>query len=231
MGSVESGADSAEFWNEVWDTADPSEASHDGLLESIASGLAPGRALDIGCGASGNAIWLAERGWQVAGLDFSEVAVEKGRKMAASRGLDVEFIVADASTYRPDTLCRLITSFYIQLPPAQRRQMLSNAANALAPGGRLVFVSHDKSSPPSGWDTDELDTLTTPDEVAAELPDLVIERAEVIEVTGAHMTHMPTPDKEHAHKGHEHHPPEHSEAAKLDSHGGSTVVVARKPIV
>ena len=44
--------------------------------------LPPGRALDLACGEGRNARWLAERGWQVTAMDFSPVAIEKGRRLA-----------------------------------------------------------------------------------------------------------------------------------------------------
>ena len=230
MDSGTPNTDRVEFWNEVWDTVDPSETSHDALLQSVASEMRPGRALDVGCGAGGNAIWLAERGWEVTGLDFSEVAVQKCKEVAANRGLSIEFIASDASTYEPKAQYQLVISFYIQLPPDQRRQILSNAASALAPGGKLLFVSHDRSAPPPGWDADELNSLTTPDEVVVELPSLRIERAEVIEEIGAHMADMPDPEEgdDHHHGSHGHHSGDSSEG-ECHSHGASTVVVAMRP--
>ena len=234
MGNRESTADTAEFWNDVWHTADLSDEGHDDMLESIVSGLAPGRALDLGCGAGGNVVWLAKHGWQATGVDFSEVAVRKARELVAKHGLDATFVAADASTYQPESQPQLITSFYIQLPPHQRIRMLSNAAASLAPGGKLVFVSHDVSTPPSGWNADELDSLTTPDEIVAELPGLQIERAEVMDEVGAHMTHMPNSDEDenHERERHEAQPSEHSEEEghHSHSHGGSTVIVAMKPL-
>ncbi len=229
MNHESSGSDTVEFWNEVWDTVDFSESGHDALLESVVSGLMPGRALDIGCGAGGNVMWLAERGWLATGVDFSEVAVQKARQLASSRGLDAEFIAADASTYRPSAQFQLITSFYIQLPPEQRRRMLSNASDALAPGGRLMFVSHDVSAPPSGWNENDLNSLTTTHEIVEELKELEIERAEVVGESGAHMTHMPDQGEEHDPESQGFHSRGHCEGAEAHHHGGSTVVVAVKP--
>ena len=228
MGSETTDAERAErieFWDEVWEDADASRAGHDGVLESVASGLAPGRALEIGCGMGGNAAWLAGQGWQVTGIDFSEVAIGKCREMAAMRGLDVEFLVEDAFTYRPDAPCQLVTAFYMQFPPDDRRRMLANMAGALAPGGTLLFVSHDKSSPPSGWDDEALESLTTPEEIVADLAGFRIERAEVIEDAGAHMSDMPEPDEEGHGDGRTR---GDDGAGEHHSHGGSAVVVAVK---
>ncbi len=46
--------------------------------------LPPGRALDLACGEGRNSIWLAQRGWQVTGIDFSHEAIRKARTLAAS---------------------------------------------------------------------------------------------------------------------------------------------------
>ncbi len=52
--------------------------------------LAPGTALDLACGEGRNAVWLAEQGWRATGVDFSAVALAKGRRMAEQRGVTVE---------------------------------------------------------------------------------------------------------------------------------------------
>ena len=219
--------DAVEFWNEVWGTSDHTDDDHDALLEVYVRGLTPGRALEFGCGTGGNALWLAEQGWRVTAIDYSDVAICKAGERAESRALDAKFVVADASTYRPKGQYDLITSFYIQMPPEQRVRMLLNSVESLAPGGVLLFVSHDKSAPPSGWNDDDLDSLTTPDEVAAEIPGLRIDQAVVLKESGAHMSQMTEPDEE---DGHEHHGGPHEDTEETGhSHGASTVVVAVKP--
>ena len=170
-------SDTKEFWDEMWSRMDDTGSDSNKLLLAEVSGMPPGRALEIGCGTGGNALWLAKQGWQVTALDFSTVAVDKARKSAASNGVDVGFVVGDASTYQPEGQFDLIATFYIQLFPEQRRQMLTWAVKALAPGGTLLFVSHDRSSPPSGWSEEDLLSLTTPEEIVAELPGLQIEHA------------------------------------------------------
>ncbi|MCY4653771.1 MAG: methyltransferase domain-containing protein [Dehalococcoidia bacterium] len=216
---MRSDTDTVEFWNDTWSEAGHTFSHYDQALMDCAGNLEPGRALDLGCGSGGNAVWLAERGWQVTGVDFSEVAIEKARTRAADKQVEVEFVVSDATAYRPDGLYDLITSFYIHLWPEQRARMLANAAEALAPGGRILFVSHDKSSPPSGWIRKDLGSLTTPDEVAAELPSLRIERAQVVEESAAHAECRPGHEETEDHDDHE--PGQHS-------HGATTVVVGGK---
>lgn len=72
-----------------WDTGTPDPQ----LVEMIDShAVTPGRALEIGCGTGTNAIFLAQRGFEVLGVDISEVAIEKAR--AKARG-PCRFEVAD----------------------------------------------------------------------------------------------------------------------------------------
>ncbi|MGN0125059.1 MAG: class I SAM-dependent methyltransferase, partial [Rhodococcus sp. (in: high G+C Gram-positive bacteria)] len=52
------------------------------IVEHVAS-LPHGRALDLGCGEGRHSLWLATRGWEVVGVDFSEVALDKARRIAA----------------------------------------------------------------------------------------------------------------------------------------------------
>ena len=218
--------DTIESWNEIWEKADYAAAVHDAVLEDIAGRLEPGRALEIGCGVGANALWLAERGWKATAVDYSDVAIRKASELAAARGLDAEFLVDDATTFRPEGRFDLITSFYIQLPPEHRARMLANSAASLAPGGTLLFVGHDKSAPPPGWSDDDLESLATPDEVVAELPGLEVLQASLIEDDGAHMSHMPDPDEE---EGHENDEPHEADEHEGHSHGASTLVVARRP--
>ena len=192
----------AAFWNEIWDGSDPECAAPDAILAAETADMPPGSALDLGCGDGGNAVWLAKRGWRVTALDFSRSAIRAGKRLAERERVDVEFITADAAAHKPQSRYDLIISFYIQLQPAQRAAMLSNAAAALKPGGTLLIVAHDRSTPPSGWSERDLLTLVNPDEIAAELAGLLrIERALVIESeVGAHAA----PTDESAQTAHSH---------------------------
>ena len=116
------------------------------LLEE-AAGLPPGRALDLGCGEGRNAVWLAQRGWEVTGVDFSAVGIEKARMLATERGLYLQWIVADLLAYQPEQRAfDLVLVLYLQLPAEQRRQIVSRAADAVAPAGMLLIVAHDSEN-------------------------------------------------------------------------------------
>ena len=195
----------------------------DTLVEQV-NDLSPGRALEIGCGTGGNAIWLAEKGWKVTAVDYSDVAIGKARQRAKERGVSPDFVVADASTYQLDGQYDLVTSFYIQLPSELRKKTLAVAMKALVPGGTLLFVSHDKTSPPSGWSDEDVLTLTTPEQIVAEIPGLDIEQAYVKkEVSGA---------PAHSQEPHEHHDSHQIFGASLDAsyETSSTIVIATKPM-
>ena len=213
--------DTPEFWNEIWADIEDCGSGSDEILVDQVGRLAPGRALDIGCGTGGNSMWLAELGWQVTAVDYSVVAIKKGKRLAAERGVNVEFVVADASQYQPQGHYDLITCFYIQMFPQQRVNMLAKMSKALAPEDTFLFVSHDKSGPPSDWSEEDLLSLTTPEEIVAELAELQIKQAFVLnhDAEGSHASHV-------HHDGGQQEPHE-----PHDAHGSSsTIVMAIRPV-
>ncbi|MFC4783383.1 SAM-dependent methyltransferase [Nocardioides sp. MAHUQ-72] len=111
-------------------------------------GLAPGRAVDLAAGEGRNAIWLAERGWDVTAVDFSEVGLAKGRRLVADRELtgSVTWVCADATTWQPDTAYDVAVVAYLQLPVDERRAAVRNAFAALRPGGTFLLVAHDSTN-------------------------------------------------------------------------------------
>jgi len=69
------------------------------LVVRIASGLLPGRALDIASGPGRHAIWLAQRGWQVTAVDKSTVAIDMLRHRAAEKGVSIDSRIADLENH------------------------------------------------------------------------------------------------------------------------------------
>ena len=109
------------------------------------TGLPPGDALDLACGEGRNALWLAGLGWRVTALDFSGVAVERGRRLAEEAGLEVTWQVGDAlSAPLPDV--DLVVLAYLQLPPAERRSVVRRAWGCLRAGGTFLLVAHDTTN-------------------------------------------------------------------------------------
>lgn len=153
------------------------------FLVSEAADLRPGRALDLACGEGRNAVWLAQQGWQVTGVDFSAVALEKARHLAAASGVEAEWIVADLLGYRPEVgAFDLVLLFYLQVPAAQRREIVRAAADAVASGGTFLLVAHDRSNLELGHGgPQEPAVLYSAGDVVADLGGLRIERAECVE--------------------------------------------------
>lgn len=120
-------------------------------LAAVVGALKPGQALELGCGEGGDAIWLAQNGWRVTAVDISPTAIARARTAATDRGIDesqVRWVTADlASWSEPDGYDLVTASFLhsdVELP---RTEILRNAASQVAPGGRLLIISH-ASRPP-----------------------------------------------------------------------------------
>lgn len=112
------------------------------LAEEVAT-LAPGRALDIGCGEGRNAIYLAEQGWDVTAIDFSAVGVEKGAKIAAKRGVTVNWIVGDIGETQFPGSFDLVAVMFVHTDPEFRTMWLPRAIATIAPGGTFIYIGHD----------------------------------------------------------------------------------------
>ena len=155
------------------------------FLVGEADDLRPGRALDLACGEGRNAVWLAEQGWRVTGVDFSDVALAKARELAAARGVEADWVQADLLDYRPERRAYdLVLLFYLQLPADQRREIVRAAADAVAAGGTLLVVAHDSSNLEHGHGgPKEAAVLYTAADVVSDLDGsrLEIERAEWVE--------------------------------------------------
>ena len=150
------------------------------FLVNEVTGLSPGRALDVACGEGRNALWLAERGWDVTAFDFSPVAIEKARARSAEVGANIDWRVADA-TADIDGTYDLILYLYLHLPREQIKASLALAKKALAPGGTLLIVGHDIRNIKEGiGGPQDASILFGPQDFEAMLADLQIEKAETV---------------------------------------------------
>ena len=146
-GSIRPGFAEAD-WNErytgrelVW-TAEPNR-----LFAAEIADLPAGRALDLACGEGRNAVWLAERGWRVTGVDFAAVGLAKARDLAASRGVEVDWVHADLLQYEPEAgVFDLVAILYLQVPHDELDVVLRRAATAVARGGTLLVLGHDTTN-------------------------------------------------------------------------------------
>ncbi|MGE3619773.1 MAG: FAD-dependent oxidoreductase [Acidimicrobiia bacterium] len=116
-----------------------------GSLVHEVGGLAPGRALDVGAGEGGDALWLAEQGWRVTASDISRRALDRLATEAGRRGRSVECQHADANALDPfeARAYDLVTAHYASIPRTPDDRAVGNVLDAVAPGGTLLVVSHD----------------------------------------------------------------------------------------
>jgi SAM-dependent methyltransferase len=147
--------------------------------------LPPGRAIDLGTGEGRNAIWLAERGFTVTAVDFSKVGLARAAGLAAARGVSVDWVHADLLNYRPAAgAYDLVLIAYIQLPADRLTALARTAAAALAPGGTLLAIGHDRDNLTRGHGgPQDLSVLWTADLVTAGLDGLTVQQAGQVDRT------------------------------------------------
>lgn len=120
-------------------------STSDVIAELEASGTAlPGTALDLGCGEGGDALWLAGRGWTVTGIDLSATAITRARHAARAARLDAATFVAGEIDDTDLGTFDLVTASFLHSwdPEFSRIRLLRSALRHVAPGGRLLSVSH-----------------------------------------------------------------------------------------
>ncbi len=175
------GDEAALFWEKHYGARRGWDQRVNPLLAETAEPLRPGVALDLGCGAGGDALWLARHGWQVTAVDLSTTAVERVRERARELGVGDRIATEQHDLARsfPSGEFDLVSAQYLHTPFAlPRSQVLRTAARALRPGGLLLIVDHGSTAPWS-WNQDPDTHYPTPTEIAAEL-DLDPERWPVL---------------------------------------------------
>ncbi len=149
------------------------------------AGLKPGTALELASGSGTNAVWLAQQGWRTTAVDWSPVGLANGKAKADAAGVTVDWLERDLFGWTPPARAfDLVVLVYLHLPVDERVPVYARAAAAVAPGGRLLIVGHDRLHCAEGHGGPDPDRLFTADEIAAALqasdPTLVAERAEVV---------------------------------------------------
>ncbi len=130
-------------WNESyaagqlpWDTGQPEPL----LVEFVTSGaVTPGPTLEIGAGTGTNAIWMAERGFDVLGVDVSPLAVERANAKMEGHALRCRFAACDFLAAPPPAVPFQFVfdrgCFHVFDEPDERRRFAEQVADALGPGG------------------------------------------------------------------------------------------------
>ncbi|MCC7441035.1 MAG: methyltransferase domain-containing protein [Bdellovibrionales bacterium] len=100
--------------------------------------LPVGRALDIAMGEGRNAVYLAQKGFQVDGVDISDVALRKARRLAREHNVPIRAINADLRDYviQPGAYEVILDIQYLQ------RSLIPQIQRGLKPGGVVVFENH-----------------------------------------------------------------------------------------
>ncbi|MCT9820685.1 methyltransferase domain-containing protein [Microbacterium sp. W1N] len=152
---------------------------------AVVAELAAGSVLEIGCGEGADAVWMAEHGWTVTAVDVSATAIARARAAASDRGLHIDFVAADADADLPAGSFDLVVSSFLHSWETDfpRIGILRAAAARVAPGGRMLAVSH--AAPPP-WARElpaHLPPMRTPSEelalLALDPADWTVEAAEV----------------------------------------------------
>jgi thioredoxin reductase/SAM-dependent methyltransferase len=153
-------------------------------VAAIVADLAPGSALDVGSGEGGDVVWLAEHGWRATGVDVSATAVRRASELASERGADARFVVGDGPGSVDGSFDLVLASFlHSWESDFPRIRILRDAADRVAPGGRLLIVSHAAPPPWAPKLPEHTPVMLTP---AEELRMLDLDprawRAEIVEV-------------------------------------------------
>ncbi len=150
------------------------------FVERHLADLEPGVAIDLGAGEGRNAVWLAQKGWEVTAVDFSTVGLAKGAQLAQDHNVTVGFVEGDATTWQPDGTVDLVVLSYLQVDRAGREAILSHATTWLRPGGTLFVIAHDQTNVAEGYGgPPSTEVCYSVEETVAALGGLEISLAEV----------------------------------------------------
>lgn len=139
------------------------------LLELVAreegGSSAPGHALDLGCGSAVWGVRLAERGWQVTGIDIVEKAIDRARDRVAEAGIEMRLVHGDVTRLSETTVgsgFRLIldTGTFHGLSDAQREAMGREVTRVAAPDATLLmdsFAPRRRGPLPRGASQDQIE--------------------------------------------------------------------------
>jgi cyclopropane fatty-acyl-phospholipid synthase-like methyltransferase len=123
----------------AWDIGHP-QSAYTNLAQT---GQIQGSVLDVGCGTGENALYLAQQGHEVWGIDFSPLAIEKAREKASARGIPATFHVADALDLRKlqKTFDTVIDSglFHV-FSDEERLLFVKSLESVLKPGGTYYLL-------------------------------------------------------------------------------------------
>ncbi|WP_301128266.1 class I SAM-dependent methyltransferase [Streptomyces cacaoi] len=136
---------SAQSWDAMYDSREQVfSGAPNPVLVGEASDLPPGQALDVGCGEGADALWLARRGWLVTAVDVSRTALRRAAAAGGALADRVCWAQADLLAAPPPAgAFDLVSVHYFPLPVRPGHGPLRGLLDAVAPGGTLLFATHD----------------------------------------------------------------------------------------
>lgn len=140
-----------------------------GTLVVEVAAMAPGTALDVGCGEGADAIWLAGQGWQVTAVEPSGVALDRARDAADQAGVEVTWVHAGLLDMPGGTGTHDLVSAQYPAVPKADGAALDALLGAVAPGGTLLFVHHDSFAEHGHEHGIDVSQFVGPDDVVAAL--------------------------------------------------------------
>lgn len=144
----------AAFWEEMYRGSDQVFSGNpNGVLVAEVADLPPGQALDVGCGEGADALWLAQRGWQVTAVDISWTALRRAATTGADAAGRVAWTRADLTvTSLPAGAFDLVSAQYFPLPHHPDHRALRGLLATVAPGGTLLIAAHNLADFPPQHD-------------------------------------------------------------------------------
>ena len=165
----------AAYWDERYGSSEALWSGHvNAIVRDETGQLSPGRALDVGCGEGGDALWLAGRGWEVVGADVSRVALDRAASRARETGLDgrTTWEQRDLLAWTPPAdAYDLVCAAFMHLPTTERREVYAGLAAAVAPGGTFLVAAHHPSDRDVVPRPPQPDLFFTAEEMVADLRD------------------------------------------------------------
>jgi SAM-dependent methyltransferase len=165
-------SDAQQVWEEHYTEQDRVWSGRANVrLVEVAEAMPTGRALDLGCGEGGDALWLAERGWHVTAVDISQTALDRAAADARARDVleRIDFQRHDLPHTFPEGAFDLVSAQFLHsMAELDRPRLLRRAAEAVSAGGTLLIVDH-AGPPPWASKLHRHHEFPSADEVVASL--------------------------------------------------------------
>ena len=132
-----------------WDIGRPQQV----YVDLAQTGQIKGSVLDVGCGTGEHALYLAQLGYEVWGIDASPTAIKKAQEKSSARGVSATFRVVDALTLKElgrtfDTV--IDSGLFHVFSDDERLLFVRSLESVLRPGGKYYLLCFSYQEPTSG---------------------------------------------------------------------------------